>query len=127
VRAALVLVLVLAACGGSQPPETPLARVVDHLREHGFAASEVAPRGDPRPEAAVLVRLDGATAAIYAYGSEQDAQAATERFSAEEQAAPARIRVQRERLNVFVGRAPVGEKLPRVQFEDVVFTAVEEH
>jgi hypothetical protein len=35
--------------------------------------------------------------------------------------------VQREGLNVFVGRAPVGEKLPRVQFEDVVFTAVEEH
>jgi len=127
VRAALALVLVLAACGGSQPAESTLGHVVEHLREHGFAASEVAPSGDPLPEAAVLVHLDEATAVIYAYASEQDAQAATERFSAEEQAAPTRVRVQREGLNVLVGRAAVGEKLQRVQFEDVVFTAGEDH
>ena len=35
--------------------------------------------------------------------------------------------MQREGLNVYVGRAQVGEKLPAVEFEDVVFTSEEEH
>ena len=38
-----------------------------------------------------------------------------------------RVRVQREGLNVFVGRAPPGARLPAMEFEDVVFTAGEEH
>jgi hypothetical protein len=37
------------------------------------------------------------------------------------------VRVQREGLNVFVGRAPPGARLPAMEFEDVVFTAGEEH
>jgi hypothetical protein len=30
-------------------------------------------------------------------------------------------------MNVYVGRAPAGGKLPAVDFEDVVFTSEEEH
>jgi hypothetical protein len=126
VRAACVLVLVLAACGSSKTAESPLAHAVEHLQEHGFRANEVAPRGDPLPEAMAVVHLDGATATIYAYAAESEAAEATERFAGEEQAAPSRARVQREGLVVFVGRAPPGGKLPRVQFEDVVFTAAED-
>jgi hypothetical protein len=89
--------------------------------------TEATPSGDPKPEAVAVVRLRGATATIYAYGNESDAQLATSRFAAEEQAAPERVRVQREGLNVFVGRAPPGEKLPVVDFEDIAFTAGETH
>jgi hypothetical protein len=71
--------------------------------------------------------LHGATATIYAYASEATCELATSRFAAEEQAAPSAVRVQREGLNVFVGRAPRGARLPAVEFEDVVFTAGEEH
>jgi hypothetical protein len=127
VRAALVLVLFIAACGGSATAETELAHRIDHLEEHGFDVREVTPEGDPLPDAMALVRLDGATATIYAYGSEEDALRATSAFAAEEQAAPERVRVQREGLNVYVGRAPAGGKLPAVDFEDVVFTSEEEH
>ena len=126
VRAALLLVLFLAACGGSAASESPLAHGVEHLEEHGFV-KEVAPEGDPLPEAMAVVQLDGATATIYAYGSESDATRATTGFAAEEQAAPDRVRVQREGLNVYVGRAPEAGKLPSVDFEDVVFASEEEH
>ena len=126
-RAAVLLVLFVAACGGSATAESPLAHRVDHLVEHGFDAREVAPEGDPLPEAMAVVSLGGATATIYAYGSESDALRATSAFAAEEQAAPDRVRVQREGLNVYVGRAPEGVKLPAVDFEDVVFTSEEEH
>jgi len=127
VRAALLLALVLAACGGPPTSESPLAHRVEHLEEHGFEVQEVAPQGDPLPEAMAVVQLDGATATIYAYGSEADAAKALDDFAAEEQAAPERVRVQREGLNVYVGRAPEGSKLPSVDFEDVVFTSEEEH
>jgi hypothetical protein len=127
VRAALLLVLVLAACGGSTTAESPLAHRVEHLEEHGFAVEEVAPEGDPMPEAIAVVQLHGATATIYAYGTETDALRATSAFAALEQAAPERVRVQREGLNVFVGRAPEGGKLPAMDFEDVVFTSEEDH
>ena len=126
-RAACILVLVLAACGGSGTAESPLEHVVAHLQEHGFEAAEVPPQGDPRPQAMAVVQLQGGTATIYAYGSEADALRATSAFAAEEQAAPDRVRVQREGLTVDVGRAPVGGKLPAVDFEDVVFTSEEEH
>ncbi|HEX5468619.1 MAG TPA: hypothetical protein VFW80_06205 [Gaiellaceae bacterium] len=131
VRAAclvVVLVVLLAGCGGSVPSASPLAGIVEHLREHGFEARELtpAPTGDPRPEAAALVRLDGGTATILAFGSEDAARAAATRFAAEEQAAPERVRVQREGLRLYVGHA---ERLPfaAVAFEDVVFTAEAEH
>jgi hypothetical protein len=127
VRAACILVLVLAACGGSGTAESPLEHVVAHLQEHGFEAAEVPPQGDPRPEAMAVVQLQGGTATIYAYGTEEAARTATTRFAAEEQAAPARVRVQREGAFVFVGRAPEGKGLPAVDFEDVVFTAEEDH
>jgi len=127
VRAALLLVLVLAACGGSATADSPLAHRVEHLEEHGFDAKEVKPEGDPLPEAMAVVQLEGATATLYAYGTEADALRATGAFAAEEQAAPERVRVQREGLTVYVGRAPVGGRLPAVDFEDVVFTSEEEH
>ena len=88
---------------------------------------EVAPEGDPMPEAMAVVQLEGATATIYAYGSEADARGATRAFAAEEQAAPDRVRVQREGMNVYVARAPEGGKLPATDFENVVFTCEEEH
>jgi hypothetical protein len=128
VRAACLLLVVLAACGGSKEEESPLAHLVEHLQEHRFVVSEVTPRGDPQPSAEAVVRLEGGgTATIYAYRSDTDALAATKRFSAEEQAGPERVRVQREGLRVYVGRAPPGETLPAVDFEDVVFTAEAEH
>jgi hypothetical protein len=127
VRAACVLLLLLAACGGSRSAESPLAHVVEHLEEHGFTVTEASPRGDSMPRAMAIVQLEGATATIYAYAGEDYARRATSRFAAEEQAAPDRVRVQREGLNVFVGRAPRGGKLPAVEFEDVAFTAGEEH
>jgi hypothetical protein len=126
VRAALLLVFVVAACGGSSTAESPLAHRVEHLEEHGFHVEEVAPHGDPLPEAMAVVELDGTTATIYAYGSEADALRATSAFSEEEQAAPDRVRVQREGLSVYVGRASADAKLPAVDFEDVVFTSEEE-
>jgi hypothetical protein len=107
--------------------ENPLAHRVEHLEEHGFDVQEIAPEGDPRPEAMAVVQLDGATATIYAYASESDAVRAAKAFAAEEQTAPDRVRVQREGENVYVGRAPVGGKLPSVSFEDAVTTAEEEH
>ena len=107
--------------------ESPLAHRVEHLDEHGFDVKEVAPEGDPMPEAMAVVRLDGATATIYAYGSEADALSATRAFAAEEQAAPDRVRVQREGVNVYVARTPEGGTLPATDFEDVVFTSEEEH
>lgn len=124
---ALVLVFLVAACGGSASAENPLAQSVEHLEEHGFDVREVTPEGDPLPKAAAVVQLDGATATIYAYGTEADALRATTAFATEEQAAPERVRVQREGLNVYVGGAHAGEKLPAVGFEDVVFTSEEEH
>jgi hypothetical protein len=127
VRLTLLLVLFIAACGGSGPAESPLAHAVEHLEEHGFDAAEVEPRGEPLPKAMAVVQLDRATATIYAYGSEDDALRATSSFAEEEQADPERVRVQREGLNVYVGRAPVGGRLPAVDFEDVVFTSEEEH
>jgi hypothetical protein len=127
VRAACLLVALLAACGGARSAESPLAHAVEHLDEHGFTVTEATPSGDPKPEAVAVVQLQGATATIYAYDSEDDAQLATGRFAAEEQTAPERVRVQREGLNVFVGRAPPGARLPAMEFEDVVFTAAEEH
>jgi poly(3-hydroxybutyrate) depolymerase len=127
VRLALVLVLFVAACGGSASTESPLAHAVEHLEEHGFGVREVMPEGDPLPDAIAVVQLHGATATIYAYRSEADALRATSGFVAEEQAAPNRVRVQREALNVYVGRASAGRKLPAVDFEDVVFTSEEEH
>jgi hypothetical protein len=131
VRAACVLLLLFATCGGPKSTDSttdsPLAHAIEHLEEHGFTVTEVSPRGDPEPEAVAIVRLEGGTATLYAYGSEHDARLATSRFAAEEQAAPGRVRVQREGLHVFVGRAPPGGKLPVVEFEDVVFTAEEEH
>lgn len=127
VRAALLLVVFVAACGGSAAAESPLAHRVEHLEEHGFEASEVEPRGNPLPEAMAVVRLDDATATIYAYAREDDAQQAASAFAAEEQAAPERVRVQRAGTNVYVGRAPEGGQLPAVDFEDVVFTSEEEH
>ena len=127
VRAAYLLVVFVAACGGSATAESPLAHRVEHLEEHGFKVKEVAPEGDPLPEAMAVVQLEGATATIYAYGSEADALRATNAFAAEEQAAPDRVRVQREGPNVYVGRAPAGGKLPTVDFEDVVFTTEEKH
>ena len=127
VRAAVLLVLFVAACGGSTSAESPLAHRVEHLEEHGFDVEEVTPDGDPMPDAMAVVQLDGATATIYAYGSEADALRATSAFAAEEQASPNRVRVQREGLTVYVGRAPIGGKLPAVDFEDVVFTSEEEH
>jgi len=126
-RAALFLVVFAAACGGSATAESPLTHRVEHLEEHGFEARQVTPTGDPRPEATALVQLDGATATIYAYGTEDEAQRAARTFAAEEQAAPERVRVQREGTNVYVGRAPAGGRLPTVDFEDVVFTSEEEH
>jgi hypothetical protein len=69
VRAALLLVLLLAACGGSGTAESPLGHRVEHLEEHGFDVEEVAPGGNPMPEAMAVVQLDGATATIYAYGA----------------------------------------------------------
>ena len=90
VRAALLLVLLLGACGGSATAESPLAHRVEHLEEHGFDVKEVAPEGDPTPEAMA-------------------------------------VRVQREGVNVYVGRASEGGKLPATNFEDVVFTSEEEH
>jgi hypothetical protein len=68
-----------------------------------------------------------ATATIYASGSEADALRATSAFAAEEQAAPDRVRVQREGVDVYVARAPEGGELPATDFEDVVFTSEEEH
>jgi ABC-type Fe3+-hydroxamate transport system substrate-binding protein len=127
VRAALLLVLFLGACGGSATAENPLAHRIEHLEEHGFDVRELPPAGDPLPDAMVVVQLDGATATIYAYGSEADAQEAVTDFAEEEQAAPDRVRVQREGPNVYVGRASAGGKLPAVDFEDVVFTSEEEH
>lgn len=127
VRVALLLVLFLAACGGSATADGPLAHRVEHLEEHGFDAEEVAPEGDPKPEAMAFVQLDGATATIYAYASEADALRATSGFAAEEQAAPDRVRVQREGSNVYVARAPEGGELPATDFEDVVFTSEEVH
>ncbi len=127
VRAALLLVLLLAACGGSTTAESPLAHRVEHLEEHGFDVEEVVPEGNPMPEAMAVVQLDGATATIYAYGSEADALRAVSAFATEEQAAPDRVRVQREGVNVYVARAPEGGKFPATDFEDVVFTAEEEH
>ncbi len=127
VRAALVLLVFLAACGGSATAESPLAHRVEHLEEHGFDVRELAPKGDPLPEATAVVQLDGATATIYAYATEDEAQRAASGFAAEEQAAPERVRVQREATNVYVGRAPAGGRLPAVDFEDVVFTSEEEH
>lgn len=127
VRASLLLLLLVAACGGSAAADSPLAHRIEHLEEHGFEVQEMAPEGDPLPEAMAVVQLDGATATIYAYGSEADAVQAAKAFAAEEQAAPDRVRVQREGLTVYLGRAPAGGKLPSVDFEDVVFTAEEEH
>ena len=127
VRAALLLVLLLAACGGSATTESPLAHRVEHLEEHGFDVEEVAPEGNPMPEAMAVVQLGGATATIYAYGNEADALRATSAFAAGEQAASDRVRVQREGVNVYVARAPVGGKFPATDFEDVVFTSEEEH
>ena len=127
VRAALLLVLLLGACGGSATAESPLAHRVEHLEEHGFDAKEVAPEGDPMPDAMAVVQLDGATATIYAYASVADALRATSVFSADEQAAPDRVRVQREGVNVYVARAPEGRQLPATDFEDVVFTSEEEN
>ena len=75
----------------------------------------------------MAVVLDGAKATIYAFGSEADALRATSAFAAEEQAAPDRVRVQREGLTVYVARAPEDGKLPATEFEDVVFTSEEEH
>ena len=127
VRGALLLVLLVAACGSSATSENPLAATVEHLQEHGFEATEVEPSGDPLPEGMAVVQLDGATATIYAYASEVEADRATSAFAQAEQAAPERVRVQREGLRVYVGRAPAGGKLPAVDFEDVVFTSEEEH
>lgn len=127
VRAALLLVVLIAACGGSATSEGPLALRIEHLEEHGFEAREVAPKGDPLPEAMAVVELDGATATIYAYATEADARQAASTFAAEEQAAPQSVRVQREGMNVYVGRASTGARLPAVDFEDVVFTSEEEH
>jgi hypothetical protein len=127
VRAACLLVALLAACGGARSAESPLAHALEHLDEHGFKVTEATPSGDPKPEAVAVVQLQGATATIYAYDSEDDARLATGRFAAEEQTAPERVRVQREGLNVFVGRAPPCARLPAMEFEDVVFTAAEEH
>jgi hypothetical protein len=127
VRAALLLVVFVAACGGSATSESPLAHRVEHLEEHGFDVQEVTPQGDPMPEATAVVQLDAATATIYAYATEDDAQRAANAFAAEEQAAPERVRVQREGTNVYVGRAPAGATLPAVDFEDVVFTSEQEH
>lgn len=126
VRAACLVVLLLAGCGGSAPSASPLAEVVAHLREHGFEARAVAPTGDPRPEAAAVVRLDGGTATILSFATEEAARAATTRFAAEEQAAPERVRVQRAGLRLCVGRAERAP-FPAVTFEDVVFTAESEH
>jgi hypothetical protein len=127
VRTALLLVLLLAACGGSATAESPLADRVEHLTEHGFAVEEVPPEGNPRPQAMAVVQLDGATATIYAYATEADALYATSAFAAEEQEAPDNVRVQQEGQNVYVGRAPESGKLPATEFEDVVFTSEEEH
>ena len=88
---------------------------------------EVVPEGNPMPEAMAVLELDGATATIYAYGSEADALRAASAFAAEEQAAPDHVRVQREGVNVYVARAPEGGELPATDFEDVVFTSEEEH
>jgi hypothetical protein len=88
---------------------------------------EVAPEGDPMPQAMAVVQLDGATATIYAYATEADALRATSAFAAEEQGAPDSVRVQREGQNVYVARAPESGKLPATDFEDVVFTSEEEH
>jgi hypothetical protein len=126
VRAACLFLALLAACGGARSTESPLAHAVEHLDEHGFTVTETTPSGVPKPEAVAVVLLRGATVTVYAYESE-DAQLATSRFAAEEQTAPERVRVQREGLNVFVGRAPPGARLPAMEFEDVVFTAGEEH
>jgi hypothetical protein len=127
VRAALLLVVFIAACGRATSAESPLAHRVEDLEEHGFQAREVEPQGDPLPEETAVVELEGATATIYAYRTQKDAQQAASVFAAEEQASPDRVRVQREGLNVYVGRAVEGGKLPAVDFEDVVFTAEEEH
>jgi hypothetical protein len=127
VRVALLLVLLLAACGGSATAESPLAHHVEHLKEHDFDVEEVAPEGDPLPQAMAVVQLDGATATIYAYATEVDALRATSAFAAEEQGAPDSVRVQREGQNVYVARAPESGKLPATEFEDVVFTSEEEH
>jgi ABC-type glycerol-3-phosphate transport system substrate-binding protein len=127
VRAALLLVLLLAACGGSTTAESPLAHRIEHLKEHGFDVDEVAPEGDPMPEAVAVVQLDGATVTIYAYEAKADALRATSAFAAEEQAAPDSVRVQREGRNVYVARVPEGGKLPATDVEDVVFTSEEEH
>jgi hypothetical protein len=127
VRAALLLVVLVSACGGSGSSESPLAQRVEHLEEHGFAAQEVTPKGNPLPDAMAVVQLDGATATIYAYGTEDAARQAASSFAAEEQADPESVRVQREGTTVYVGRAPTGAKLPAVGFEDVVFTSEEEH
>ena len=127
VRAALLLVVFIAACGGSATAKDPLADRVEHLEEHGFEAREVEPQGDPLPEAMAVVQLDGAEATIYAFATGDEAQRAASAFAAEEQAAPGRVRVQREGTNVYVGRAPAGDELPAVDFEDVVFTSEELH
>jgi hypothetical protein len=127
VRAALLLVVLVSACGGSASSESPLAQRVEHLEEHGFAAREVTPKGNPLPEAMAVVQLDGATATIYSYATEGDARQAASTFAAEEQAAPQSVRVQREGTTVYVGRATAGARLPAVGFEDVVFTSEEEH
>jgi hypothetical protein len=127
VRAALLLVLLLAACGGSAIGESPLAHRVEHLKEHGFDVEEVAPEGDPMPQATAFVQLDGATATIYAYATEADALRATSAFVAGEQGAPDSVRFQRKGQNVYVARAPASGKLPAMDLEDVVFTSDEEH
>src|ERR1044072_9145436 len=84
VRAALLLVVFIAACGGSATSEGPLAQSIEHFQEHGFEAREGAPKGDALPEAMAVVELDGASATIYAYATEADARQAASTFAAEE-------------------------------------------
>jgi hypothetical protein len=88
VRAACLFLALLAACGGARSTESPLAHAVEHLDEHGFTVTETTPSGVPKPEAVAVVLLRGATATVYAYESEDDAQLATSRFAAEERPRP---------------------------------------
>jgi len=49
VRVACLLVLFLAACGGSANSDSPLAHRVQHLEEQGFDAEEMTPPATPCP------------------------------------------------------------------------------
>jgi hypothetical protein len=124
---ALAVLVLLAACGAEdEAAGNLLAPVIAHLQEHGFEVAEVPARGEPSPVSEAVVRLHGGTAAIYAYATETAARAAAAVFAKEEQAAPRRVRVQRESAHVFGGRAAPGARFPAMDFEDVVFTAESE-